>query len=91
MLQHNIFQCHISKLTQFFSHPSPSPPFGMAMPRTPMLQRYRMEGVVFPAVLLWHITFPDVLNEVECPRVAVGYDVCVCMRSLYHVACLRKK
>ena len=29
-------------------------------------------------------------NEVECPRVAAGYDVCVCMESLYHVACLRK-
>ena len=23
-------------------------------------------------------------------RVAVGYDVCVCMENLYHVECLRK-
>ena len=26
----------------------------------------------------------------ECPCIAAGYDVCVSMESLYHVACLRK-
>ena len=32
----------------------------------------------------------NIINEVECPRVAVGYNISVCMESLYHVVCLRK-